>query len=58
MDPAFLAGAALAPFLVTPFPAASSAFLFNEVLEVETPVDVKKLERGEIKSRGNKKMRK
>jgi hypothetical protein len=54
LDPAFLTGAALAPFLVTPFPAASSAFLFNEVLEVETPLDVKKLERGKIDDRENK----
>jgi hypothetical protein len=44
-DPAFFAGAAFDPFLATPFPAASSAFLLSEVLEVDTPDDVKKLEK-------------
>ena len=46
-DPAFLTTAGFAPF--APFllffrPAASSAFLFTDVLELDMPDDVKKLE--------------
>ena len=47
LEPAFFITAPLAaaPFLLLafPFPAASSAFLFIEVLDAETPDEVKKL---------------
>ena len=45
LDPAFFTTAAFAPFLllVFPFPAASSAFRLIDVLDVETPDEVKKL---------------
>ena len=45
MDPAFFTTAAFAPFLLLafPFPAASSAFRLIDVLDVETPDEVKKL---------------